>query len=179
MPQYDIAVFGGGCFWCTEAVFQRLKGVVDVQPGYTGGKIPEPSYREVCSGLTGHNEVVEVHYDPEVITFKDLLEVFFSTHDPTTLNRQGNDVGTQYRSGIYYTSDKQKDIATDFIKNEATKLWRDPIVTELKPLEKFYPAEAYHHNYFNNNGRQSYCQFVINPKVQKLKEKYRKLLKDE
>lgn len=169
-------VLGGGCFWCTEAVFKRLAGVRSVKPGYTGGKIRNPSYREVCSGLTGHNEVVKIDYDPGEISFRQLLDVFFSTHDPTTLNRQGNDVGTQYRSGIYYSNENQKKIAEEYIAGEARSLWRDPIVTELKALEVFYPAEDYHHDYYDNNPEQGYCQVIINPKIQKLKSKYSKLL---
>jgi len=179
MADYKVAVFGGGCFWCTEAVFSRLNGVIRVLPGYTGGKIKNPTYREVCSGLTGHNEVVEIQYDPEQISYRQLLEVFFSTHDPTSLNRQGNDVGTQYRSGIYYTDEDQKTEANEFIKKELASLWNDPAVTEVLALEVFYPAEEYHHNYFDRNPEQGYCQIIINPKLKKLKSKYSNLLKNE
>jgi methionine-S-sulfoxide reductase len=179
MSNLKIAVFGGGCFWCTEAVFSRLKGVIRVLPGYTGGKIKNPSYREVCSGLTGHNEVVEIQFDTDQISYSQLLEVFFSTHDPTTLNRQGNDVGSQYRSGIYYTDEEQKIEVTDFIQKELASLWRDPVVTEVMPLEVFYPAEEYHHNYFARNPEQGYCQIIIKPKLTKLRTIYSKLLKNE
>ena len=179
MSNIKIAVFGGGCFWCTEAVFSRLNGVIRVLPGYTGGKIKNPSYREVCSGLTGHNEVVEIQFDTDQISYSQLLEVFFSTHDPTTLNRQGNDVGSQYRSGIYYTDEEQKIEATDFIQKELASLWRDPVVTVVMPLEVFYPAEEYHHNYFARNPEQGYCQIIIKPKLTKLRTIYSKLLKNE
>ncbi len=169
--------FGGGCFWCTEAVFQLLKGVDNVQSGYTGGNIKDPTYREVCSGLTGHNEVIEVEYDDEIITLKDLLFVFFTSHDPTTLNRQGNDVGTQYRSGIYLESLVEIEEVKSFIKNEASQFWDDHIVTEVLPLDIFYPAEDYHQNYFQSNKEKGYCQIVINPKVAKVKSKFKHLLK--
>jgi len=171
-------VFGGGCFWCTEAVFQRLKGVIKVTPGYTGGHTPDPGYREVCSGRTGHNEVVMLEYDPMEITLKDLLRVFFISHDPTTLNRQGNDVGTQYRSGIYCSSADQLNEVKAFIEGEAKELWHDPIVTELALLDVFYPAEDYHHNYYNDHRMQGYCQIIINPKIKKLRQHYKGLLKD-
>lgn len=171
--------FGAGCFWCTEAVFQRLKGVHSVKPGYAGGRVANPTYREVCSGLTGHNEVILVEYDPASISFEQLLEVFFSSHDPTTLNRQGNDVGTQYRSGIYYTSEDQRLVAESFMAGKASELWRDPIVTELEALGAFYPAEEYHMNYYNENSSQAYCQVIINPKLNKLRANFSELLKDE
>jgi peptide-methionine (S)-S-oxide reductase len=173
------AVFGGGCFWCIEAIFQRLKGVNHVSSGYTGGKSKNPSYKEVCSGLSGHAEVIKIEYDSDIISYKELLLVFFNLHNPTTLNRQGNDVGTQYRSGIYYSTDEEKAIAESFIKNEANALWDDPIVTEVKPLENYYPAEDYHQNYFNNNPNQGYCNFIIRPKLTKLNQKFKALLKDE
>ena len=172
-------MFGGGCFWCTEAVFQRLKGVLKVEPGYSGGKIKNPTYREVCSGLTGHNEVILVEYNPNLINLEQLLSVFFTSHDPTTLNRQGNDVGTQYRSGIYFYDKDHKDRIKEYIKNEAQALWNDPIVTEVMAAEDFYPAEDYHKNYFNGNSQQSYCQVIINPKLNKLRSKHKELLKDE
>ncbi len=171
-------VFGGGCFWCTEAVFQRLKGVHSVESGYTGGNIKNPTYREVCSGLTGHNEVIRVKYDADTISLEDLLRVFFSSHDPTTLNRQGNDVGTQYRSGIYYSDEADRERIDQFIKDEATALWSDPIVTEVLPLAEFYMAEEYHQNYYNQNGMQGYCQIIINPKIAKLRSSFKTLLKD-
>jgi len=171
------AIFGGGCFWCTEAVFQRLKGVSLVQSGYTGGHTINPTYKEVCSGTTGHNEVIEISFDDSVISFKDLLYVFFTSHDPTTLNRQGNDVGTQYRSGIYYNSETQKIEAEAFIKNEASELWDNNIVTEVLPLGALYSAEDYHQNYFNDNNEKGYCRIVIAPKIHKLEEKFKSLLK--
>jgi peptide-methionine (S)-S-oxide reductase len=178
MDKHISAYFGGGCFWCLEAVFQRLKGVSEVVSGFADGKVKNPSYREVCSGLTGHNEVVKITYDPAQIGFKDLLNVFFAVHDPTTLNRQGNDVGTQYRSGIYYVDELQKKAAEDYIANEASEVWDDRIVTEVKPLTEFYPADEYHKDYFNNNPEQGYCRFIIGPKVEKLKSKFQKFLKN-
>ena len=174
----DSIVFGGGCFWCIEAVFKRLQGVISVESGYTGGNITDPTYREVCSGLTGHNEVVRVRFDESQIELKTLLSVFFSVHDPTTLNRQGNDVGTQYRSGIYYMNEEQKDIATEFKRTEAIKYWNEPIVTEIEELDVFYPAEQYHHDYYDQNSQQPYCRFVINPKLEKLRSKFKHLLID-
>ncbi len=174
----ETIIFGGGCFWCTEAVFQLLKGVVSVMPGYTGGTVPNPTYRQVCDGNTGHVEATQIIYDADVIDLKDLLAVFFSSHDPTTLNRQGNDVGTQYRSAIFYETPEQKEIVEAFIATlTADKTFSNPIVTEVLPAETFYPAEDYHQNYFRNNEDQPYCQFVINPKVQKLREQYGRLLK--
>lgn len=177
MENIEIAVFGNGCFWCTEAIFQKLKGVVSVKPGYSGGEKPNPSYEEVCSGSTGHAEVIKIEYDSSEIDFEVLLEVFFSTHDPTTLNRQGNDVGEQYRSVIFYTSDEQKQKAEEFIsKLTADKVYSSAIVTQIKPLEKFYEAEDYHHNYFERNKDKPYCQVVINPKLQKFKKHYISLI---
>lgn len=172
----EIAVFGGGCFWCTEAIYQELEGVVEVWPGYAGGTTPNPTYEAVCSGRTGHAEAIKIEFDPIKISYQKLLAVFFGTHDPTTLNRQGNDVGTQYRSIILTTSPGQKVAAEAYIK-EAQKDVGDPIVTEIKPLETFYEAEDYHKNYYARNVLQPYCQFVINPKLSKLKEKFRELLK--
>jgi peptide-methionine (S)-S-oxide reductase len=174
----EIAVFGGGCFWCTEAVFSELRGVISVAPGYAGGTVPNPSYDDVCGGKTGHAEVIQIVFNPSQIAFNDLLTVFFATHDPTTLNRQGNDVGTQYRSLVLYTTEKQKQDAEAFIKklNESDPKGK-PVVTEVKPLEKFYEAEDYHHNYFKNNPGQPYCQVIIEPKVQKLEKKFAELLK--
>ena len=176
--QSERIIFGGGCFWCIEAVFQRLKGVGKVRSGYTDGKVKNPSYKEVCSGMTGHNEVVELEYDSSVISLDQLLSVFFTVHDPTTLNRQGNDVGTQYRSGIYYTTEEQREQIEKYISEEAVKYWHDPIVTEVKPASEFYVAEDYHQNYFNNNSLQGYCQIIINPKLHKLRSSFKSLLKD-
>ena len=172
----EIAVFGGGCFWCTEAIYQELKGVIAVKPGYAGGTTPNPTYEQVCTGKTGHAEGIQVEFDPEVISYKTLLTVFFGTHDPTTLNRQGGDTGTQYRSLILYATPQQKIDAEDFIKAAQNDL-ADPIVTEIKPFTVFYVAEDYHQNYYAKNVLQPYCQFVINPKLSKLKEKFRELLK--
>lgn len=174
----ETAVFGGGCFWCTEAVFKMLKGVVSVTPGYAGGIKPNPTYEEVCGGATGHAEVIRIEYDPQEISFRDLLTVFFATHNPTSINRQGNDVGTQYRSAILYTSETQKEEAEGFIKelNESTPEGK-PIVTEVKPLEKFYEAENYHRDYYGNNKGNPYCELVINPKLQKVQERFTDLLK--
>jgi peptide-methionine (S)-S-oxide reductase len=160
--------FGGGCFWCLEAVFQRLKGVKSVASGYAGGSMPNPTYEQVCEGNTGHAEVVKISFDPNVLTFDKLMQVFFAAHDPTTLNRQGHDVGTQYRSIILYESDAQK-AAAEKAKVAAQKDFKNPIVTQIVPLKQFYPAEAYHQNYFNQNaGTNPYCSVVIRPKLQKL-----------
>lgn len=174
----ELAIFGGGCFWCTEAIYQELKGVIAVKPGYAGGTTPNPTWEQVCTGRTGHAEAIQVEFNPEEVSYKTLLTVFFGTHDPTTLNRQGNDVGTQYRSLILYTTPEQKIEAEAFIK-EAQKDLTDAIVTEVKPLEKFYVAEDYHQNYYARNVLQPYCQFVINPKLSKLKEKFSALLKTQ
>lgn len=166
-------VFANGCFWCTEAVFQRIEGVEEVVSGYTGGNIKNPAYREVCSGRTGHAEALRITFDPSVVSFDTLLEVFFATHNPTTLNRQGNDVGTQYRSGIFYTSEEQKEESEEFIKLlTENKVFEDPIVTEITPLDVFYEAEEGHQNYYNDNKSQPYCQFIITPKVEKIKKFY-------
>lgn len=174
------AIFGSGCFWCTEAVFQRLKGVTSVMSGYAGGNAPKPTYEQVCSGTTGHAEVVEIEYDPSVITYRDLVEIFFATHDPTTLNRQGNDTGSQYRSTILYANDEERIIAEDVIKELSdAKAFSKNIVTEVKPATEFFAAEDYHRNYYNQNENQPYCQFVIAPKLKKFKEKYASLLKEE
>lgn len=174
----EIAVFGGGCFWCTEAVFGELRGVISVMPGYAGGTKTNPTYEEVCSGKTGHAEVIKIEYDPGRIKFTDLLTVFFATHDPSTPNRQGNDVGTQYRSIILYTNTEQKKQAEEFIKklNESSPEGK-PIVTEIKPLEKFYEAEEYHREYYKKNSAQPYCQIVINPNLEKLQKEFADLLK--
>jgi peptide-methionine (S)-S-oxide reductase len=172
------ATFGAGCFWCVEAVFQRLKGVEKVISGYSGGHIKNPAYKEVCTGRTGHAEVIQIIYDPETISFSDLLEVFWKTHDPTTFNRQGNDVGTQYRSAIFYHNQEQKELA-EFYKQKISeeKIYSDPIVTEIVPFHEFYEAEDYHQNYFNNNPAQGYCSVVINPKVEKFKKVFAEKLK--
>ncbi|KAA9339780.1 peptide-methionine (S)-S-oxide reductase MsrA [Hymenobacter busanensis] len=174
----ELATFGAGCFWCVEAVFQNLNGVEKVVSGYTGGRIANPTYKEVCSGLTGHNEVAQITFDPAKISFEELLEVFWKTHDPTTLNRQGNDVGTQYRSGIYYHNAEQKRLAEEYKQklNDA-HAFPQPIVTEILPLSVFYPAEDYHQNYFNLNGGQPYCQFVVKPKVDKVRQVFADKLK--
>lgn len=174
----ETAVFGGGCFWCTETVFERLKGVNKVSPGYAGGTMADPTYEQVSSGATGHAEVVKIEFDPKVISYNDLLTVLFAVHDPTTLNRQGNDVGTQYRSIIFYTNGEQKQQAEEFIKKlSANEFKSKKIVTEVKPLENFYEAEAYHHHYFTTHPNEGYCQIIINPKVKKLKEHFASLLK--
>jgi len=172
------AVFGGGCFWCTEAVFQELKGVVSVMPGYAGGTSSNPTYESVSSGKTEHAEVIKIVYDPEKISYRDLLTVFFASHDPTTVNRQGNDVGTQYRSLILYASPEQKRETETFIKN-LNEGGGTPVVTELKPLETFYPAEEYHHGYYRKNTTVPYCQIVINPKLEKVRTRFEELLKKD
>lgn len=173
---FEKATLGGGCFWCTEAVYKELNGVIEVQPGYSGGHVKNPAYREVCNGTTGHAEVVQITYDPEIVSFSEVLEVFFMTHDPTTLNRQGNDVGTQYRSAIFYHSEKQKQTAEKVIGLfEDEKVYDDPIVTEVTAFDTFYKAEDYHKNYFEKNKNQPYCQFVVAPKV----EKFRKIFKEK
>lgn len=172
----ELATLGGGCFWCIEAIYQDLQGVLKVESGYSGGHVSNPTYKEVCTGLTGHAEVIQVTFDPTVITYRDILRVFFTVHDPTTLNRQGNDVGTQYRSVILYHSKEQKKIAEE-VKAEAQEIWDGRIVTEISPLDKFYKAEEYHQNYFKDNPNQPYCSIVIAPKVQKFREKYKDKLK--
>ncbi len=175
----ETATFGGGCFWCLEAVFVRLRGVESVVSGYAGGATPNPTYRQVCSGTTGHAEVVQVTFDPSEITDRELLEVFFSMHDPTTLNRQGADAGTQYRSAIYWHDDAQKRTAEAVVAElEAAKTWSDPIVTEIARLDEFHPAEDYHQGYYDANPDAGYCQVVINPKVAKLRAKFAAKLRD-
>ena len=170
---FEVATLAGGCFWCLEAVYTLLKGVVKSVSGYSGGAITNPSYREVCSGTTGHAEVVQVTFDPQQISYKELLEIFFTIHDPTTLNRQGNDIGTQYRSAIFYHNPEQKAIAEQVIKEiEAARIWDRPIVTEMVRFTAFYPAEEYHQDYFNRNPGQPYCQVIIAPKVAKFRQKY-------
>jgi peptide-methionine (S)-S-oxide reductase len=173
MANEQVAIFGGGCFWCLEAVFDRLRGVKSVESGYTGGQIDNPTYRQVCDGDTGHVEVVRVTFDPSEITFKDLLEVFFEIHDPTTVNQQGNDVGEQYRSVIFYTSEEQKTQAEETIRElNAAKKYPEPIVTAVEPAQKFYMAEDYHQEYYENNRMQPYCMFVVSPKVKKLEKAF-------
>lgn len=167
-PSREVAVFGGGCFWCTEAVFQMLKGVLSVQPGYTGGIVPNPTYDQVCNGQTGHAEVIKVEFDPRVIRYIDLLQVFFESHNPTTLNKQGNDVGSQYRSVIFYTNELQKKTAQEVVAQLSPLYQTTPIVTEVVSLEDFYPAEKYHMDYYQSNTEAPYCKMVIAPKVEKI-----------
>ena len=173
----EVATFGAGCFWCVEAVFQELNGVLKVESGYMGGSLNDPTYRDVCSGTTGHAEVARVTFDPSVITYEELLEVLWTTHDPTTLNRQGADAGTQYRSAIFYYDDIQKQKAETSKAKVAPTIWDRPIVTEIVPASKFYPAEAYHQDYYANNPNAGYCQIVINPKIEKVRIKYKDKLK--
>ena len=174
----ETAIFAGGCFWCTEAVFQRLNGVGEVVPGYTGGSIKNPAYREICTGRTGHAEAIKITFDPDKINFTELLEVFFATHDPTTLNRQGNDVGTQYRSEIFYTNADQKKQAEQFIALlEKEHIFNSPIVTAITEEKPFYLAEDEHLNYYNDHRQQPYCQFIIDPKIKKLNNYFSKKLK--
>src|SRR6267154_229157 len=174
------ATFGAGCFWCTEAVFPSVKGVTKVVSGYSGGKVKNPSYREVCSALTGHAEVTQITYNPKEVSFEELLEVFWNTHDPTTLNRQGADEGTQYRSAVFYNDEEQKKIAEQYKKQlEASHVYKSPVVTEISPLINFYPAEDYHQNYFELNPNQGYCQYVIRPKVEKFKKQFSAKLKKQ
>ena len=176
--QTETIVLGGGCFWCTEAVFDRVRGVLDVESGYSNGQAANPSYEQVCTGRTGHVEVVKVVFDPEEISLQEILQIFFVVHDPTTLNRQGNDVGTQYRSGIYYTNDEQKQVAQEVIREITdSKTYRAPVVTEVQPLANYSTAEAYHQDYFLNNPNQGYCAFVVGPKVEKFQKTFAKYLK--
>jgi peptide-methionine (S)-S-oxide reductase len=177
-PKSAVAVFGGGCFWCTEAVFDELRGVKSVVSGYAGGSTKNPTYEQVCGGGTGHAEVIKIDFAPTEIAFKDLLTVFFATHDPTTLNRQGNDVGTQYRSAIFYANEEQKREAEAFIKElNDSKVFGKPVVTTLEPLGEFYEAEDYHQKYYANNPYQPYCQYMIPPKLSKLHKQFGELLK--
>ena len=176
--QYQETTLGAGCFWCIEAVFQNLNGVISVESGYSGGKVKNPTYREICGGMTGHAEVARIVFDPAVVTFEEVLEVFWDTHDPTTLNRQGNDRGTQYRSAVFYHNDEQRQVAEAYKKQlDEAGTFKDPIVTEISPLINYYPAEDYHQNYFNDNPLQPYCQFVVRPKVEKFKRLYGHKLK--
>jgi peptide-methionine (S)-S-oxide reductase len=174
--QTKVASFGAGCFWCTEAQFQQLKGVSKVESGYSGGSVPNPTYKDVCTGTTGHAEICNIYYDPSLITFDELLSAFWTSHDPTQLNRQGNDVGTQYRSVIFYHDEEQHQKAEAYKKQlNEEKAWDKPVVTEIAPATTFYKAEDYHQNYYNENGSQPYCTFVVGPKV----EKFRKVFKDK
>lgn len=176
--QYETATFGGGCFWCVEAIFERVNGVLEVVSGYSGGSVADPDYRQVTSGATGHAEVVQIRYNPEIVSYLELLEIFFRTHDPTTLNRQGADVGTQYRSIVLYHSEEQYALAKEMIQElDSGDIWDDPIVTELKAFDKFYPAESYHQEYFENNPNQGYCRLVIQPKVEKFEKIFKEKLK--
>ena len=178
MSKNEVAVFGGGCFWCTEAIFQQLKGVVSVSPGYAGGQKANPTYNEISTGMTGHAEVTKIEFDPSIISYEDLLEIFMHLHDPTTLNRQGYDVGSQYRSIILYTNEQQKKTAEKvLLALNASKEFKRQIVTEIKPLEKFYEAEDYHKNYYANNMEKPYCQLIIFPKLTHLRQKYSAKLK--
>jgi len=174
----QLATLAGGCFWCLEAVFEQLRGVTKVVSGYSGGHVPKPSYEAVCTGTTGHAEVVQVAFDPDVLSYRDLLGVFFTLHDPTTLDRQGGDVGTQYRSAIFYHDDEQRRTAEDVVRElEAEHVFDEPIVTKIEPLQTFYPAEEYHREYYRRNPNQPYCRAVIAPKVAKLRSKYLEQLK--
>ncbi|WP_236676189.1 peptide-methionine (S)-S-oxide reductase MsrA [Chryseolinea lacunae] len=176
----ELATFGSGCFWCTEAVFQNVDGVEKVESGYTGGKVKNPTYKEVCSGLTGHAEVIRLTYDPQKVTYDELLEIFWKTHDPTTLNKQGNDEGPQYRSVIFYHNDQQKQLAESYkAKLTQEQVYDRPIVTEISPAVEFYVAEDYHQNYYNLNGNAPYCAYVIQPKVEKFKKVFKDKLKKE
>jgi peptide-methionine (S)-S-oxide reductase len=178
MPTTETAILGGGCFWCVEAAIKQLQGVESVRSGYMGGRVDNPTYQQVCSGKTGHVEVAEITFDAAIISYSDLLHVFFTLHDPTTLNRQGNDVGEQYRSVIFYLNEEQKKIANEVIAElTRDKVFRDPIVTAVETASTFYVAEDYHQDYFANNSMQPYCMFVVSPKVQKIREKYAQRLK--
>ncbi|MCC7128845.1 MAG: peptide-methionine (S)-S-oxide reductase [Anaerolineae bacterium UTCFX2] len=174
----EVATLGGGCFWCLEAVYDELEGVLSVESGYAGGSVPHPSYQQVCTGTTGHAEVVQVTFDPEVTPYHEILEVFFAIHNPTTLNRQGADVGAQYRSVIFYHDQSQKETAEQVIREiGAAGIWDSPIVTQVAPLDKFYPAEEYHREYYKNNPYQGYCQVVVAPKVAKFRQKFAQKLR--
>jgi peptide-methionine (S)-S-oxide reductase len=176
----ETTTLGGGCFWCLEAVFGELRGVENVVSGYSGGTVPNPSYKQVCNGITGHAEVVQITFNPDIISFKELLEIFLTIHDPTTLNRQGADVGTQYRSVIFYRTKEQEKVAREVIKEfEVSKVWSAPIVTEVTPFRVFYPAEEYHQEYFRRNPDKMYCSVVISPKLAKFRKRYFTKLKNE
>ncbi len=173
-----VATFGAGCFWCVEAIFQDIRGVTDVVSGYSGGDVKNPTYAEVCTGSTGHAEVCQIYFDPEIISYKELLNIFWRTHDPTTLNRQGADVGTQYRSVIFYHDEEQRRVAEESKKEtEHSGLYNNPIVTEITAFDQFYPAEAYHQDYFEQNPKQPYCMFTINPKVKKFKKQFKEIIR--
>jgi len=176
--KYETITLGAGCFWCVEAIFDKINGVISVASGYSGGSVENPTYKEVCSGVTGHAEVVQVVYDPSVIPFAKILEIYFKTHDPTTLDRQGADIGTQYRSVIFYHTEEQRKVAIE-IKDILNKsgIWKDQIITTIEPFKNFYKAENYHQDYFANNGKQPYCQMVINPKVEKFEKLFKEYLK--
>lgn len=177
--EQQVATFGSGCFWCTEAFFLKMKGVESVVSGYSGGKVKNPTYREVCSGLTGHAEVVQIKFDPNVVSYEELLEVFWNTHDPTTLNRQGADEGTQYRSVVYFHNESQKKLAEQYkLQLDKSGVFKNPIVTEISPMGEFYVAEDYHQNYYALNPNQGYCQYVIRPKVEKFKKQFQAKLKN-
>lgn len=180
MDKLEIATFAGGCFWCTEAIFQRLKGVESVIPGYSGGFVENPTYEQVCNGNTGYTETIQIEFDPKVLPYEKLLEIFFHLHDPTTINRQGNDIGPQYRSVIFYHDGRQKEIS-EKVRDKITEegVYYDPIVTGIVPFEKFYQAEDYHKNYYEKNKDKPYCQYVIDPKLQKLVKEYSRDLKSE
>ncbi len=176
--KFEIATFGGGCFWCVEAIFERVNGVQQVESGYSGGHVINPDYKMVTSGTTGHAEVIQITFDPEVVSYLELLEIFFKTHDPTTLNRQGADVGTQYRSIVLYHNEQQNKLAREIIQDlDSEGIWNNPIVTTVEPFEEFYSAEAYHQEYFENNPNQGYCRLVINPKVEKFEKVFKEKLK--
>ena len=171
----EIATLGNGCFWCTEAIYKRIKGIESVLPGYSGGSVEKPSYEQVCRGNTGYAESIQIKFDPNIISFEKILDIFWHTHDPTTLNRQGNDIGTQYRSAIFYHNEKQKEIAEKSRNNlEKEKYYKDSIVTEITPFKNFYAAEQYHKNYYDDHQDEPYCNYVINPKIQKLLKLYDK-----
>jgi peptide-methionine (S)-S-oxide reductase len=176
--KFEIATFGGGCFWCTEAIFERVKGVREVESGYAGGHVSNPDYKMVTSGTSGHAEVVQITFDPKVVTYLELLEIFFKTHDPTTLNRQGADVGTQYRSIVLYHNEQQNKLAREVLHElDSEGIWSDPILTEIQAFEQFYSAEAYHQEYFENNPNQGYCRLVITPKLEKFEKVFNEKLK--
>ncbi|OGD53394.1 peptide-methionine (S)-S-oxide reductase [Candidatus Bathyarchaeota archaeon RBG_13_38_9] len=178
--QFEVATLGGGCFWCLEAIYNELKGIIKVESGYAGGIVPNPTYNHVCTGTTGHAEVIQITYNPNIIIFKEILQIFFTMHDPTTLNRQGNDVGTQYRSIILYHNQNQKQ-TTEQIINEITqeKIWNNPIVTQIEPYQRFYKAEDDHQEYYKKNPEQYYCKIIIAPKIAKLRKQYFEKLKKE
>jgi peptide-methionine (S)-S-oxide reductase len=175
----ELATLAGGCYWCLDAIYRRLNGVVSVSSGYSGGHVDNPTVDEVYAGGTGHAEVVQVEFDPGIVSYREILEIFFVMHDPTTLNRQGNDVGEIYRSAIFYHNDEQKSVAEDMLKNYAPTLWKDPIVTELQPFKAYWPAAEYMQEYYEKNPTQAYCQFIIDPKIQKLRQKFAAKLKPD